>query len=91
MRICGNQSLNRVSSEPEDGMPQPVWEGGVGEWVGRFPQRGNLGSHPGERAEMRQATDGMRVGRGILCTGNSLRGPEDILPNPQNNPRRWAF
>ena len=30
MRICGHQSLDEGCNKPGDGVPKPVWKGGVG-------------------------------------------------------------
>ena len=47
--------------------------------MGRFVRRGKFWSHSDEKAGIRQAR-GSEGGKGdVLCTGNSLRSPEDIL------------
>lgn len=83
-------------SEPGLGPPearglgaQASLEEAGSKWEGCL-EEGNFGTILMKEQELSRQ-GGLRVGRDVLCTGNSLRCPEDILLNPQNNPRRQAF
>lgn len=75
--------------KPGDWVPKPLLEWVGGQWEG-FSEEGTFGVILMNEQELGRQ-EGVRVGRGFLYTGNSPRSPEDILINPQNNPRRQEF
>ena len=62
MRICGHQSLDEGCNKPGDGVPKPVWKGGVGrdKWES-FTKEGAFGVIL--KTERNEAKDGLQVGR----------------------------
>ena len=66
MRVCGNQSLDEGCNKPGDGVPKPIWMGGVGgdKWES-FTKEAAFGVIQ-KKARMRQAKDRLQVGRGCV-------------------------